>query len=227
MKHFSLSMTTLLLFLFLLPLLDKNAFAVTTSSVQTQASVGETLTLSISGIPAATAINTGNIGCTNTELTNSTASSSSTAVNLGQLTNDITIAAQLITITTNSASGYSLLANSNGFFTNSTNTFQFESSQTPASFPLSGHFFGIHPCGHDLSVSTWGSGKTTRGSKALYAWPPIETQLLIASDETGPIDTTVAPGNGVTTVQYAATIDATVPGGTYTGVITFTASPTF
>lgn len=122
-------------------------------------------------------------------------------------------------VTTNSTSGYSLLS--------STNNFRLESSATPTSFPLSGHFFGIHACGHDLSLSTWGSGKTVRGSTALYAWPTVGTQLLIASDPTGPIDETVTPGNGVTTIEYATSIDDTVPGGTYTGVVTFTASPTF
>lgn len=203
------------------------ASAVTTNTVQTQASVGSTLTITIIGIPGSTPVNTQNPGCVNTETTSPNAATTATGVNLGQLTNNITIAAQRIVVTTNSTSGYSLLAQTNGYFVNSVANFRLGSSVVPSSFPLTGHFFGIHACGHDLSVSTWGSGKTMRGSNALYVWPSAETQLLITSDTTGPIDATVEPGNGVTTIQYAATIDATVPGGTYAGVITFTVSPTF
>ena len=200
----------------------------TIGSVQTQAQILPSLSLTIIGIAPGTKINvTNNVGCTNSELTSLKTSASAATVTLGQLGTGITIAAQQLTVTTNATSGYALLAKSTGPFANTTTGSQIRSATIPAVFPTLGNWFGIHPCGLDVSSSVWGIGTTTRGSGAKYAWPTKTTSITIASDPTGPVGGTLTPGNGITSVEYAGAIDQTVPAGIYRSTITYTATPTF
>ena len=201
----------------------------TVESVQVQATVDPTLTFVISSIADNTAINTGNAtGCTNTENTSSGIGSTATTVDLGTLSTAINISAQLITITTNAINGYSLTATSSGHLINPATGFWIIDSITPAVFPSGGTpWFGIHPCGLDNIGGTWGTGATAKGSGAKYGWPTQTTSVTLAYDTTGPIGNTLTAGNGLVSVEYAALIDASVPAGLYTAVVTYVATPTF
>lgn len=199
----------------------------TIGSVQTQAQVLPSLSLTITGIAPGTKVNYTNVGCTNSELTSLKTSASTATVTLGPLGTGISIAAQQLTISTNATSGYALLAKSTGPFANSVTGSQIRSATIPTVFPTVGNWFGIHPCGLDVSSSVWGVGTTARGSGAKYAWPTTTTSLTLASDPTGPVGSSIAPGNGLTTIEYAGAIDQTIPAGIYRSTITFTATPTF
>lgn len=205
------------------------------ASLTTQATVEQFLTFSIFGINDNTAVNTANTGCPNTETTNAGVASSSTEVNLGIL-GTLTvphIAAQLLEITTNAQNGYALSASSSGHLTNIAAHYSIEGSPTPVDFPLHGQAFGIHPCGIDVP-EVWRTDGDLRctttqrfGNVCKYAWPASGERLILASDATGPIGTDVTPGNGLITLIYAASIDATVPGGVYTTTIRYIVTPTF
>lgn len=204
----------------------------TIDTVQVQASVDSAFTFTISGISNATPVNTGNTtGCTNTENTTSGFASTATLINLGALPVSASVApnisAQLMTVTTNSVNGYTLTATSSGSLRDDSIGFDINSSTTPAAFPASAPWFGIHACGADVNTGTWGaaSSTTTRGGSALYGWPTRTTSVTVASDSTGPIIGT--GGNGLTTVEYAAAVDASVPSGNYTTEITYVATPVF
>jgi hypothetical protein len=196
--------------------------------VQVQATVGPSFTFKIA--PIYGAINTGNaIGCTNTEAVNS--GSTATTVNLGTLnTSAINISAQLITITTNAQGGYVLTAISSGHLTNPANGVWIPDSATPTVMTINVPWFGIHPCGLNVNTITWGIGATRGGANAKYGWPTLTTPLTLASATIGPIGNVVAAGGvgaGLTSVEYAGTINASTATGNYTTVITYTATPTF
>jgi hypothetical protein len=206
----------------------------TIESVVVSATVDSTLTFTIAGIANGSAVNTGNTtGCTNTELTNSGTSSTATAVNLGALPvssgTDPNISAQLITVATNAFNGYSLTATASGHLINPATGFAIADSTTPAVFPATTPWFGIHACGADVNTSTWGTAASTtnRGGSggAKYGWPTKTSSVTLATDSSGPI--TGSSGNGLTTAEYAAAVDSTVPPGTYTSVITYVATATF
>ncbi|MCL5433042.1 MAG: hypothetical protein M1524_02910, partial [Patescibacteria group bacterium] len=200
----------------------------TIESVQVQAIVDPSLTFSIQGIANNTAINNGNTtGCTNTEVTNTGIGSAATTVNLGNLGGIINISAQLITITTNASNGYSLTATSSGHLVNPETGFWIADSTTPTVMTAGTPWFGIHACGLDVSAATWGTGTTGGGANAKYGWPTQSTSVTLASDSSGPIGNSLVTGNGLTSVEYAATVDVSVPAGTYRSVITYVATPTF
>jgi len=210
----------------------------TIESVEVYATVDPTFSFTITGIDTATAINTGNTtGCTNSEVTNSGFNASTTEVNLGVLgTSTINIGAQLITVATNGWGGYSLTATSSGHLIDPTIGYWIGDAQgtptdndTPApSFLTAGTTaFGIHPCGLDVTGATWGTGTTGGGANAKYANPSAVYYYTLASDSTGPIDNTVVTGNGLTSMEYAATISAAVPAGVYRTAMTYVATPTF
>ncbi len=216
-------------------------------SVQIQATVDPSLTFTIAGISNGSAINTGNTtGCTNTETTNSGITSTSTFVNLGILGNTPTaidtkvgnIAAQLLTVSTNAANGYSLTATSSGAFRDNSSGFDIASSTTPAVFPNGTPWFGLHPCGLDVGNSTtWTETGASQNcstqitgsavNECKYGWPTQTVSLTLASDASGPIGNAIAPGNGMTSVEYASGVDVTVPAGNYQSYITYVATPTF
>lgn len=217
----------------------------TIESVYVQANVDPTLTFTIAGVNNATAINNGNTtGCGTTETTNSGINSSATVIDLGTLNNTPTaidtkignIAAQTLTITTNGINGYSLTATSSGQLINPATGFFIASSTTPTSFPSGDPWFGIHACGLDVTAATWSSGSDqscnsyivgSTGDICDYGWPTQTTSVALASDSTGPVANSITAGNGITSVEYAAGIDATVPMGLYRTVITYVATPTF
>lgn len=201
----------------------------TIESVQVSAQVDPTLTFTIAGINNATAINTGNTtGCTNTEATNAGNASTATTVGLGTLGSpQINIAAQLLTITTNGINGYALTATSSGHLINPATGFWIIDSTTPTVMTAGTPWFGVHPCGLDVATGTWASGATGGGANAKYGWPTQTTSVSLASDSTGPIGNSLTAGNGLVSVEYAATVDASIPSGAYLTVITYVATPVF
>lgn len=201
----------------------------TIDSIMVQATVDPTLTFTIAGIANATAINTGNAtGCTNSETTNSGVASTTTAVNLGVLSTSINISAQLLTVITNGKNGYSLTATTSGHLINSATGFWiFDNGTSPGFFTAGTAQFGIHACGLDVASGTWGTGATGGGANAKYGWPTQTSSLTLASASTGPIGNSITAGSGLTSVEYAATLDASIPEGIYSGVITYVATPTF
>lgn len=218
----------------------------TIDSVTVRASIDPSLNFTIVGLNNGDAVNLGNTtGCSQVETTNAGANATSTEVNLGLLANSPSgtdvkvgnIAAQRINISTNGANGYVLTATSSGQLINPTTGFFLASSTTPAAFPSSGaDWFGIHPCGLDVTTATWNSTASNAcntfisGSTdpvCLYAWPNTTTPITLASDTTGPVGNSLVTGNGVISVSYAAGADAGVPPGEYSAVITYVATPAF
>ena len=206
----------------------------TIDSVEVKASVDSSFTFTITGgFAAGNNVNTGNTtGCTTTDQVSAGVSTdTATLVDLGILTtSDLNIHAQRINITTNGLGGYSLTATASGHLINNSTGFWIADSTTPAFFPATAPWFGIRACGLDVNTSTWGTAasNTVRGSGAKYGWPTQTTAVTLASDSSGPIDNAIASdGNGITTVQYAAGIDSTVPAGNYQAYVTYVATPTF
>lgn len=213
----------------------------TIETVEVRATVDASLSFSISGVSNGSAVNSGNTtGCTATETTNAGITPTATVVNLGTLANTPSttntkisnIAAQLITITTNAANGYTLTATSSGKLQNYQSGFEIASNTTPQEFPSGSHFFGINACGLDVNTSTWGSAScnsyiTGSSSPCKYGWPTPTTAITLASDSTGPVGNTITSGNGLISVRYAAGVDARVPSGEYQTAITYVATPTF
>ncbi len=218
----------------------------TIESVQVLATVDPTLTFTIAGITNGTAVNNGNAtGCTNSETTDAGLDATATVVNLGTLSNTPTstntkvgnIAAQLLTISTNGLGGYSLTATSAGQLMNASSGFAVISSTTPAVFPNGTPWFGVHPCGLDVSAATWTSSGANQncatditgsaGNLCKYAWPTQTGAVSLASDSSGPIGNSLTAGNGLVSVEYAAGVDASVPAGTYQSVVTYVATATF
>lgn len=206
----------------------------TIESVEVYATVDPTLTFTIGGIVNATAVNTGNTACTNSEVVNTGFDSSATEVNLGVLgPSQMNISAQLMTVSTNGGGGYSLTATSSGHLIDSDIGYWIADAQgTPTNndLPVPAYVnagtpaFGIHACGNDVVAGTWGTG-VTGGSNAKYANPSPAYYYILAADTTGPI--IGASGNGMTTVEYAATISTAVPAGSYHTVLTYVATPSF
>jgi hypothetical protein len=215
----------------------------TIESVTVRATVDPTLTFSIAGINNGTALGSINTGCTQLDTTNSGINSTATDISLGILSAPPSIntqlnnlAAQSLTITTNSANGYSLTATSSGPLRNASLGFDLANNSTPQAFPASTNFSGIHACGLDTTLTTWNSTASSActtdvtGSSdpiCLYGWPTQTTPLTIASRSTGPVGNVVTAGSGQTIISYAATTDVRVPPGEYKGVITYTATPSF
>ena len=208
--------------------LDSSSAVVgTIESVQVQATVDPTLTFQITGINDATAINSTLVtGCPSTspDTTDSGYSPTATFVNLGTVGTGINISAQKITVSTNGQGGYSLTATSSGKLTNSQGSYNINSTTTPGALTGGTELFGIHPCGSDVSQTTWdldtsGPYSVTSG-KGYVAWPTAATALTLAS-HTG-------TANAIATaVEYAITASNVTPAGLYTSIITYVATPTF
>ncbi len=213
-------------------LLDSaNAAVGTIEPVIVTANVDPTLTFTIAGIADATAINNGNTtGCTNSELTNSGFGATGTNVNLGTLSSAvIRISAQTITVSTNAVNGYALTATSSGHLINAANGNWIADSTTPTVMTAGTQWFGIHPCGVDVVTATWGSGATGSGINAKYGWPTQTTSVSLATKASGPVGSpNPGPtGAGIVSMEYASTVDVTIPAGTYQTYLTYVATPTF
>ncbi len=220
------------------------ASASASASVNVKATIAQSLTVSIAGLGDNIPVNTGNSACQNSETTNSGNPSSSTVVNLGRLKDTPTatdikignLSAQLITVTTNAFNGYVLSASSSGHLNNQNANFSLSDTPTPSAIPLGQNFFGFHPCGLDTDQSLWmntpnqACNSMVSGSSSnlcKYAWPDLNSSLILAQDPTGPVGENLQAGNGVTTIQYGAGIDSTVPGGNYQTTIRYIITPTF
>jgi len=208
----------------------------TVDSVEVYATVDPTLSFTIAGMTNGAAMNVGNSGCSNTETVNTGFNSTATEVNLGVLNSSmINRSGQLLTVTTNATSGYSLTATSSGHLVDNAIGYWIADAQgTPTNndtpdpdFLTAGTpAFGIHPCGLDItSVGLWGTGPTGGGADAKYANPSSIYYYTLASDTNGPI--TGPLGNGITTVKYAATVSTAVPAGNFHTAMTYVATPSF
>jgi len=208
----------------------------TIDSIDVYATVNPTLTFTITGLTTGVALNIGNSGCSNAEVMNTGFNTSATEVNLGVLAASvINLSGQLLTVTTNATSGYSLTATSSGhlidnaigyWITDAQGTPTANNNPAPDFLTAGTPKFGINACGLDIGgTGVWGSGATGGGAGAKYANPSAAYYYTLASDATGPI---LGPeGNGITTVKYAATISTAVPAGNYHTAMTYVATPSF
>lgn len=232
-------------------ILDSSSVSIgTIESVNVHATVDPTLTFTITGTTTSTDnVNFGNTnGCLDSEPTSTGIASTSTDVNMGTLSNTPAvnttirnINAQRIDITTNGVTGYTLTATSSGHLVAPETGFFLNDNTTPTSFPAGTNFFGVHACGLDvLSGSGYVEGGGAGGASCLtqpaassstecrYAWPTVATSIPIASTTTGPVGVNAATtGSGITSIAYAAGVDASVPPGQYRSVITYVATPSF
>jgi len=208
----------------------------TVDSVDVYATVEPTFTFTIAGIGQGISVNSGNaVGCGNTEAINTGFSSSATEVNLGTLGSaQINLSAQLLTVVTNAVGGYTLTATASRHLIDASQGYWIADAQgnptandtpVPAVMTAGTVGFGIHACGADVTGATWGTGPTGGGAGAKYANPASTFYYTLAGDATGPISG--ASGNGLTTVEYAATASSLVPAGSYHTAMTFVATPTF
>jgi hypothetical protein len=226
--------------------MDSSTIAIgTIESVTVRATIDPSLTFSIAGV--AGNVNTGNAtACGQNESVDSGIATTSTEVGLGvlslvpgvnaQVNNE---AAQLLTVTTNGANGYSITATSSGHLKNPSTGFFLNDSFTPIAFPASGHFFGLHACGLDADREStkWTSvsGDSTCSTKVTgsggtlckYGWPTSTNPIVIAQDVSGPVGNSLIAGSGLTTISYAATQDVTLPPGQYYTVVTYVATASF
>ena len=194
----------------------------TIEPVRTAAQIDPLLTFTISGIKNSSNVNTGNsIGCKDTTDTNTGVDSTATSVNLGSLsTSRINVSAQLITVTTNVSSGYSLSATSTERLSSAAS--EISSSTSPSEINKGQTGFGVRPCGLDISASVWGEDP-----ERLYAWPEADSPLILSSDSSGPVGNTVTKGNGMISVEYAATVSDDIPAGSYKTSVTYILTATF
>lgn len=215
----------------------------TIESVDVYANVDPSFSFTIAGKTTGAAVNIGNTtGCTTTETINTGISSTATDVNMGTLTASMTnISSQLLTVTTNGSGGYVITATSGGHLLNPETGYWINDAQTtptnndtpvPIVVSTGTTAFGIRPCGLDVNASTWSDGDqncVTSGTPGTckYANPSSTYYYTLAQDNTGPVDNSIAAGNGLVTVEYAATISGVVPAGFYRTYLTYVATPTF
>lgn len=196
--------------------------ASSSASLSVSATVPEHITLTINGVADSTLVNNGNDKCASETITNTGISSTTDTVSLGTLVKHLTrVSAQLLTITTNSAKGYALTAVAESPLKDALSGFSFPVLSTPTSIRPGISAFGIHPCGKDVDIKTWG-----KEPNDFYALP-VTDPLILAQNTSGPIGERVTPGSGRVTIKYAATIDNKVPGGDYKTRITYTVTPSF
>lgn len=228
--------------------LDASYLTVATgTSTLVLATVESRFTFTLGGVSTSTAVNDSNPACTLAETTNAAANAQAKYLDLGQLkytpstkeTKLSNITAQLLGVSTNAQSGYVLYASSNAPLAHERGSSSISTSaspDTPESFPSGKNFFGIHACGTDADTAIWTeagdqncqtviAGSTANECK--YSWPQSGDDIILATDYTGPIGSGQTSGSGLTSISYAAGIDATTPAGNYKTSITYTALPTF
>lgn len=218
---------------------SSNIKIATIDSVQVQGIVEPSLTFTITGLAHGTNITTQNASCTGGDVTNpgSGLNATATFVNLGGLGNGvINISAQELSVSTNAYSGYTITATSSGRFidaatgfwltdANGGNGLTANDTPVPAVLPTTGNAaFGIHPCGADVSSSTWANAATGFNSGAKYSNPwntGVNGYYATVANYSQPASARK------TEVEYAATVSSTTPAGTYTTIFTFVATGTF
>jgi hypothetical protein len=225
------------------------ALVATIQSVQVQAQVEPTLTFSITGMNDATNYTTGSSTNCGSESTNTGINSTATSINFGILTPaQINRAGQILTVTTNQAFGYDIVATSSGRLINAASGISLPDANggsgltsnllpAPAAMVAGTAAFGISPCGNDVAGVTgisWGPTGTIAGGTALLAnpWNSAGNSfgMALANYTGGPSDGFTGGGaghHGVTVVRYGAAIGTTTASGLYTTVLTYTATPSF
>jgi len=216
----------------------------TIESVQVQAQVEPTLTFSITGMNDATNFTTGASTC-GSESTNSGIAATATSVNFGIVSPAITDrVGQKMTVTTNQAFGYDLLATSSGSLINPGSGIAFpdanggpltsNTAPAPAAITAGATAFGISPCGNDVAGSgiSWGPTGTIAAGTALLAnpWnlPGKSYEMPLAIYSGGPSNGLDGAGNhGVTVVRYGAAVSSTWASGIYITTLTYMAVPSF
>ncbi len=221
---------------------SKKAQIATIDAVDVYATVDAFINFTIAGIANGVPINVGNSaasGCGITDQTNSGTASTTTEVNLGTLgSGQLNLSAQLLTVSTNASSGYTLTATASGHLIDSSIGYWLADSQgtptgsdtpVPALMSAGTPAFGVHACGQDVDTTDWGAVNCSTGSTCKYANPSAAYYYTLATDSTGPIGSGSADsaGDGLTSVVYGATINAAVPAGTYHNALTFIATATF
>lgn len=207
----------------------------TVEAVQVQGTVDAFLTFTIAG--------QGGTVCS--DATNAGITATATFVDLGALSTNISISAQRLTVTTNGAAGYSIIATSSGRFINpasgfwladanggngltANDTANFSTTPAPGAITAGTPAFGIHPCpvtggSYTPTVNSTGWG-TGGGASNKYANPwNTGTNGFYAyiSSYPGPA------GTSQTDVEYAATVASTTPAGVYSNYFTYVATPVF
>jgi hypothetical protein len=203
----------------------------TIESVFVVAHVDPTFTFVIDGVAASTDMHTAQTCSTSYAniSTNSNFASTPTEVNLGTITAaGNTYAAQKMTVTSNTASGYSITATSSGFLLNPPNGSYIVNAQgnvtannTPAPAVIStggSGGYGITPCDANGRVNTTTWGQAT--PKFANASPNFYYSLV---DYSGSLP---QAGDVIYSV-YGARAGNTTPPGDYWQVLTYTASVTF
>lgn len=215
----------------------------TVDSVQVQATVDPSLTVTIAGLTSGNNNNTvGGGTCGSESSVNVGVNATATFVNLGALGSGVlSRSAQSITVSTNAANGYAISATSSGRFINPESGFWITdanggdgltANDTPAPAVMTSGTpaYGISPCGSRVSTSApnWGaSGNTATftGTPARFSNPwnsgTNSYYATLASYSSG------AVASDVTVVRYGATISGTTPAGTYRNFFTYVVTPTF
>lgn len=210
----------------------------TVEAVQVQGTVDPTLTVTIAGLSNGANFQSSSTACSS-EVSNAGIDATASFVNLGVLGSGvINKAGQTITVTTNSANGYSITATSSGRLMNPATGVSITDANLgngltnfdtplPAQFPSSGNAaFGISPCGTRVNPSIWGTTGTIgfgSGAKLSNPWNTGTGAYYatIASYTGGPVS------GDITVIRYAATPSSITPAGLYQNYFTYVVTPSF
>lgn len=208
----------------------------TVESVQVQATVDPTLTVTIAGLGAAADFNSSSGSCTS-ETANAGLATTATFVNLGVLSSAvINKAGQTITVSTNASQGYTITATSSGTLINASSGYYLQDANgaggltandtpAPAIMAAGTEAFGIFPCGAAVTASSpnWVGGSAIgSGGKGSNPWNVAGNGYYATIARRSS-----AVSSQVTVIRYAATISATTPAGIYSNVYTYVITPTF
>lgn len=213
---------------------SKSAKIATIESVRVHVNVEPTLTFVITGVSNGVNSNTISSSC-GSITTNAGTDTTATTVNLGLLSNGVSIAAQKLTVSTNAPTGYVITAASSGQFTNTTSSTPIADANgglgltandtpAPATITPSTAAFGIHPCGarSNTNSNQWVNGGDIHTARFSNPWNTgTNTFYNTLASYSGPI------ANDNTAVVYGATISPETPAGIYQTTLTYTATATF
>jgi hypothetical protein len=208
----------------------------TIEAVEVYATVDPFIDITIAGMSNGGALGVGSTTCALDETINTGFDSSATRVDLGVLgSGQINYSGQKISVSTNAINGYTLTATSSGhlidpaigyWIADAQGTPTDNNTPEPAVITTNALQFGIHPCGQDVTTATWGAENCTIGTNCEFANPSATYYYTLASDDSGPIDSSDGD-DGITNIVYAASITAQAPAGNYRTAITYIATPTF
>jgi len=217
----------------------------TIEAVEVYATVDPYIDFIIAGLNNNQPVNIGNTaGCLNTETINTGINTTQTEVNLGVLGSArVNLGAQLLTIATNGIGGFVLTATSSGHLRDPDINYWLPDAQgtptnnnipSPLTIPHGTPKFGIRPCGQDAYYTSgpgdvWGSDPCAADAGCKFANPSPTYYYTLAQDTSGPIGSGSSDGNGdgLISMEYAATISNLIPAGLYRTTITYVATATF